>query len=257
MTLSEYLKLFQDTDAKAIGEGSTQYLYSKIAAREIYEFNPNAKIIIMLRNPVEFLYSYHNQCLLTLAENIEDFELALNAESERKAGKNIPSECTGPANLFYTDVATFSEQIQRYFDVFGKERVLITIFDDFKINTSLVYQKTLDFLNVDSNFQADFKIYNSRQTIRNKTVYNAYMNFKWSVHKVGRLLKPMPFHNYTKKQILNIINNEYLNEKILRKPDKSYINPNLKKQLAIKFTPEIKRLSSIIDRDLSHWIPTN
>ena len=254
MSLAEYLNLFQNTDANAIGEGSTQYLYSKIAAKEIYSFNPDAKIIVMLRNPVDFLYSYHNQCLLTLAEDIKDFELALKAESERKQCIRIPKECTGIANLYYSEVAKFSDQVQRYFDIFGRDRVRIIIFDDFKQDTSQVYRETLEFLGVNTEFEPEFKVYNSRQKIRNETLYHVYMNFNWSVHKIGRLLKPMPFHTSIKKLVLSIIHNEYLNKKLLRKTDSSTIKPELKRQLTVQFAPEIKKLSTLIDRDLNHWM---
>lgn len=79
-TEAEYLNLFRDGGGKLCGEGSTWYLFSKRAAKEIYDFNPDAKIIIMLREPVEFLRSLHNQLLFDGNEDIEDFQEALRAE---------------------------------------------------------------------------------------------------------------------------------------------------------------------------------
>ena len=59
-TKKDYLLLFsKDTSEKIVGEASTHYIFSKVAAKKICEFNPNAKIIICLRNPVDFLYSLH------------------------------------------------------------------------------------------------------------------------------------------------------------------------------------------------------
>ena len=61
--LNEYLAFFEPGDGKCCGEGSTWYLFSKTAASEIHRHNPSAKIIIMLRDPVEAMYSLHNQLL--------------------------------------------------------------------------------------------------------------------------------------------------------------------------------------------------
>ncbi|MFQ5570582.1 MAG: sulfotransferase, partial [Rhodothermales bacterium] len=56
-----YLSLFAGvTTEKRIGEASVWYLYSKKAAREIKAFAPEADVIIMLRNPVEMMYSLYS-----------------------------------------------------------------------------------------------------------------------------------------------------------------------------------------------------
>ncbi|RLG08342.1 MAG: sulfotransferase, partial [Thaumarchaeota archaeon] len=55
----EYLSYFRIAkDEKRLGEASTWYLYSKKAASNIKKFNPHAKIIVMLRHPIEMMYSY-------------------------------------------------------------------------------------------------------------------------------------------------------------------------------------------------------
>ena len=62
LSLNNYKSLF-NSDKKIIGEASTFYIFSKNAAKEIYDFNPDAKIIIMLRNLVDLAYSLHSQLL--------------------------------------------------------------------------------------------------------------------------------------------------------------------------------------------------
>ena len=57
---SAYLQIFAKAEgAEIAGESSTNYLYSQVAAEKIYNFNPDAKIIIILREPAKFLYSLH------------------------------------------------------------------------------------------------------------------------------------------------------------------------------------------------------
>ena len=89
----EYLTLFKGAKSdQKIGEASTFYLYSKSAPKEIKEYIPDAKIIIMLRNPIDFLYSLHSQLLFSGNEDVPDFEEALNLEEVRIQGNSLPKK---------------------------------------------------------------------------------------------------------------------------------------------------------------------
>lgn len=78
----DYLSLFDPAPAHAaaVGEASTWYLFSEAAAGAIHDFNPEARIIIMLRDPVKMMYSLHGQFLKDCNEVIEDFAQAIAAE---------------------------------------------------------------------------------------------------------------------------------------------------------------------------------
>ena len=102
------------TDEAVVGEASVWYLYSQNAAREIHSVCPNAKIIIMLRNPVDQMHSLHSQRLYSGLETIRDFEDALAAEADRKRGQRIPPHAHPVEGLFYGDVASYAYQVERY-----------------------------------------------------------------------------------------------------------------------------------------------
>src|SRR6266511_5324655 len=88
---SEYLENFEGaSDKKIIGEASVWYLSSKTAAEEIKKFAGDAKILIMLRNPVDVIHSMHSQHLYDGNEDILDFEAALSLDEKRKSGDNLP-----------------------------------------------------------------------------------------------------------------------------------------------------------------------
>ena len=75
--LEEYLNLFSGaTEEKIVGEASVWYLYSKEAVRNILEFNPNAKFIIMVRNPIKMAPSLHQQLFYNGRETEKDFNKA-------------------------------------------------------------------------------------------------------------------------------------------------------------------------------------
>src|SRR5882672_7839349 len=74
----KYQALFATAkNEKRIGEASVWQLYSKIAAYEIKEYSPTARVIIMLRNPVDMMYSLYGQHIFSGDEEISDFEEAL------------------------------------------------------------------------------------------------------------------------------------------------------------------------------------
>ena len=87
----EFLAHFADRQGEQrAGTAHTAYLQSKRAAREIKSKRPDADIIIMLRNPVDMLHSWHSELLYETIEDIEDFEAALDAEPARRRGERIP-----------------------------------------------------------------------------------------------------------------------------------------------------------------------
>ena len=113
-TQEEYLKLFEDAkDEKIVGEGSVIYMYSKESEQRIYDFNKDAKIIIMIREPVDFLYALHSEIVVTGKENEEDFKAALSLEDERKSGKNLPKRVRFPGMVYYSERMRIADQLQR------------------------------------------------------------------------------------------------------------------------------------------------
>ena len=158
-----YLDHFADAGhARRVGEASESSLYSRCAAAGIRKACPDADIVIMLRNPVDMLYSLHSQLLFSGVEDIEDFAEAMAAEPDRRKGERLPPVAHHPQRwLLYRQAARFAEQVLRYLDVFGRDRVHIILFDDFKSDTAAVYRDTLRFLGVDTGFQPDFEVHNA------------------------------------------------------------------------------------------------
>ena len=153
-------------DKKCIGVGSVWYLTSKIAATEIKKFSPSAKIIIMLRNPVDMIYSLHGLYVRTQNEDTADFQQALEMQALRMKGFSIPQNCYFPEGLFYTEVGKYHDKINRFIDVFTRENIHVIVFDDFSQNTPQCYRDTLEFLKVDADFQAEFDLEKAAKIIQ-------------------------------------------------------------------------------------------
>src|SRR5688500_16472783 len=167
LTPEQYLDLFASARGeKRIGEGSTWYIYSEEARRGIKEFDPQAKLIIMLRNPVSMMYSLHAQRLWLAREDIQDFEEALEAESDRQEGRRLPPYPFPLQLLFYRDCARYSSHVGAYLERFGAEQVKVIIFEEFVRNTEDCYREICDFLGIDTNFRPDFEVHNSNKKLR-------------------------------------------------------------------------------------------
>ncbi len=246
-TIDEYLSLFDlANDEMYLGEASITYLYSKEAAREIYEFNPDARIIIMLRNPVEMLYSLHSQLLFTEVEDIKDFEEALNAEPLRKQMKRIPRKCTIVNFLFYREWVKYPEQIRRYLNLFGEKQVHIILYNDFRKNVRETYRKTLEFLGCDTSFGPEkFDVINPNKVIRGRWILHL-LNRSLSV-RLARIIFP----SKTLRQKIAYAINSVLIRHVTRPP----LPPKLQRELEEEFLPMIEELEKLLGRDLSAWKP--
>ena len=244
-TKEQYLSFFTGAkNQKRIGDASTSYLHSSIAALEIKEFNPSAKIIIMLRSPVDAMYAYHHTNLYGGFEYIPDFETALNLEEKRKRGLCWP-DCPGILeNLFYRDTVRYTQQVQRYFDMFSCENVHIIIFDDFKNDTAGIYKQTLCFLGVNSNFCTDFRIIRPDKSLWSVAVQNFLLSPPHIVKSFSHMIIP----DNLRQTLVGSLRR--LNKTNAPRPP---MDTELRRRLQAEFAPEVERLSELLGRDLTHW----
>jgi hypothetical protein len=253
-----YFAMFKDAgDKRIVGESSVYYMLSKTAARNIYRFNPNSRIIIMLRNPVDMLPSFHAQLVYNRDEDIIDFEAALEAETRRKNGKlKIKDGLRFNERLFYSEVVSYTEQVQRYLSLFPREQVLVIIYDDFKEDTAAVYQETLEFLNIDPTFQPDFPIINSRKAIsaggsthqrERKNILRGVIELPSLKFTLISKMIPESLHKYLQRGMKGP---EPVNQ---ANQHDAPMNPRTRKQLQRKYRPEVERLTTLIGRDLNGW----
>lgn len=241
----EYLYSFSKARGeRRVGETSVWSLYSRRAAAEIKAFEPSARIIIMLRNPVEMIPSLHRQYLYTGNEDIESLEAALDAEEDRKKGRRIPETATFVQGLFYRDTARYAQQIQRYFDVFDRENVHVVIFDDFKKDPAETYKGVLRFLEVSTNFQPKFRVVNPSKRIHSKTLRNLSKHPSKGARQLVRTLIPRPVRH----GLIRVL--DHYNTRYEPPPP---VDPKLLERMRAEFAPEVEHLGRLLGRDLSQW----
>ena len=132
---TEYLKLFDGvTDEKIVGEATPYYLYDEKSPVLIHESSPQAKIIIILRDPVTRAFSHYLMRRRNGRED-RDFHQVISAKDKQ----NI-----------VLSWSNYSEYVKRYIEEFGQNQVKIIIFEEFIKEPRRIVKEVLEFLGVDS-----------------------------------------------------------------------------------------------------------
>lgn len=246
MTREQYEALFRDAKpGQRTGEASAWYLYSRSAAREISEASPQARIIVMLRNPVDVMSAQHSQLLFNVEEDIVDFGEALEAEPARRRGERLPPGPLRVENLYYRESVRFAEQLERYIQTFGRDRVHVIVFEDFRDRTAETYRGVLQFLGVDPAFAPDFEVRNPNKRVRFPLLQRLVYQPPGPLLRIVPWLRRFPLVHRAREAVLS------LNSSAARRQP---IDPDLRRRLLAEMAPEIERLGRLIDRDLSGWL---
>lgn len=242
----DYAALYKEAGgAKARGEASSKYLFSTEAAREIKAYAPDAKIIIIVRNPIDMMWSWHGQQLYAAEEDILDFDEALAAQEDRRNGRRIPPGAHGVNELQYTAMATFSPQIQRYFDVFGRDNVKVIIFDDFANDTVAAVKDVFRFLGVDDSFTPAIEVHNKGNWLRNPGVKRFLKSHPRIAKMVTRTI-PGSLRHKAGDALLAMKGGAPERPKTMKS--------ETRRRLCREFESEVRRLGELLGRDLSHWV---
>ncbi|MFO8015518.1 MAG: sulfotransferase [Candidatus Woesearchaeota archaeon] len=243
-TLPEYLKLFEGAGSRpVIGEASPHYIISKDAASNIHRFNPSAKILILVREPVGFLQSFHSEMVFNLHETEKDMEKALALESERRKGKNLPESAGTPSLLYYSEWLKYSDNIRRYLREFPRKQVKIIIFDDFRRDNHKVCRDIYRFLGIDDSFRPSSCTPNP-----NKELRFAFLKAFLRKPLVWRII-----HRVIPLKLYGLVENIF-KKLFMKEAPRKKISPHLRRKLMRKYKPEVKKVSRLLGRDLvSMW----
>lgn len=232
----DYKKLFKNVkNEKAIGEASNSYILYPKVAQSIHDYNPDAKIIMMLRNPVERAYSQYVMNL-RLGKTLEQDFIKEVESDDNKTNKGWG------ANHQYLFIGNYYQQVKRYLEIFPREQVLICWYDEYKQNPSAVIKSIYRFLNIDEEFEVDTSKKLNVAGVPKFGKLNYYINqvgiISWAKRALPKSWRA-PF------------------KKLMYSEDKSKIptiTPSAKAHLIDYYQGDIKQLSALVDKDLSHWL---
>lgn len=223
----DYLNLFAGTENyKVRGEGSVSYLFYESVPKKIKRKYPDAKIIILLRNPIKRAHSHY----------LMDYRIGLVKE------KFVDIIATGDiGNIYYQQyvgLSLYYDQVKRYMQEFGEANVMVILFEDFIKDTQKMMKEVCRFLQIDENFefipdviQNDFKVPNNS------------------------LIKTLYSNHYTRKFFAAVFPAS-LQDKIVSKffsKQKPVLLPEEKQLLSSIFREDVSKLAKIINRNLDVW----
>jgi O-antigen/teichoic acid export membrane protein len=241
-----YFELFRRGKGKAVrGEASVMYMFSKNAAREIYQCNPKARILICLRNPVDLVYSYYGQLRWGGYEDIRSFDGALEAETDRRMGRRVPKSALVPEALYYSEIGMLGAQVERYLKVFPREQLHFVMFDDLMKDTAKSYLGLLDFLGIARVEPRSYVVRNPHKEARSLTLSAWFQRPPWLAQLMLALV-PQPYRYIMLGHLQRLLNTRLIRREEMR--------PETRRRLQDYFASDIERLGVLIGRDLSGWL---
>ena len=233
-TESQYLNLFADAGGSAaVGEASVCYLWSASAPRNIANVVPAARIILVLRNPVERAFAQHRKLM-----HIHPVPLSFAAHIELGLSAHGPE--LNPAHPFL-ELGNYHRQMLRYLEYFPSEQIQVHLYDDYRADPAGMLRRIFAFLRVDPDYQPDLS----------------------TRHMTGGVPRSLKLHDiavrklrlgYRLKKILPDSAHSTLKKLIYRPGKSALIDPRDRARLVDYYRNDVLALSDLLKRDLSHWL---
>jgi hypothetical protein len=247
-TPEEYAALFASARAEQrIGEASPQYLWSRTAAGRIAAVQPDARIIAIVREPASFLRSLHLQFVESYIETEADFGKALALEDARRAGGEIPRYTYWPQMLLYSEHVRYVEQLRRYRDVFGAERMLVLVYDDLRADNAATVRRVLRFVGADDTVAIEPAEVNPTVQVRSQRLHEL-------LHAVSVGTGPT---SQALKRVLKTVLPQRLRRDAVRTARERFVYAQpqppdelLMAQLRERYRGEVAALGDYLERDL-------
>lgn len=223
----EYLKLFDfiEDPNQLYGEASVSYLFYSDVAKRIKKYNIDAKIIIMLRDPIDRAFSHY----------LMDFKLGLISEKF----ESVFLRKSGVFFQQYFELGNYTQQIKNYLNIFDSKNIHIIWHNDFRENSRLEIKKAYKFLGVDDNFMIDIiNRHNRFSSPRNTFVRKIYSLIRF--RKIMKFILP--------KRLSSIIKFFLFNEN-----EKPKLSTELRQRIKEYYLSEISDLEKLLDKDLHSW----
>ena len=220
----EYLDLYQETESfKAVGDLSSSYLFNKESPKRIHQFNPHAKIIIVLRNPVDRALSHYLMDVNLGYINVPLLEVINNKDTFKQHYQE------------YIELGFYEQQIRAYIKQFPDSQIKVVLSDTLYANTAETLKDIYSFINVSTTFITDFE-----------TVHNSYTVPRF------KALKSLVQSDGLKKMIPSGLKSglKSLIYKTNAEKPKLEVEKNLLREI---YKKSIVETETLINQDLSSW----
>ncbi len=218
----------------AVGEISPSYFHGAGVPKRVYDYNPDLRLILFLRDPIARAFSNH----------LHEVRIG------HLQGNDITFEYGLANNPSYIDQGLYATHLEHWLEYFPRDRILVVLFDDVISSKESVAKTVYKFLGISDSHKSESLFERSNESYVNRfallerakngirlMVKNAGLGWAWDA--VGRL---------GPQRLYRALN---------RRPFEAIIPPideSTKQALRIKFGDEVHRLESLINRSLDHWL---
>lgn len=239
--LKPYLEMFADAQDNQIkGETSNTYMYHEEAPLRIRYYNPEMKLIAILRQPSERLWSRY-----------------LHLARENKLPTPNFSDCLDRSTIWWRRNDLIKEgfyykNLSPFYNLFPNENIRIYLYEDLNRNGEEVLRDIFDFLEVDNSFMPDLDIrFNQSGFIINKKLDRIIGPKGIIQNSVKSLLGPQVYSGLKSNPTLQ----KFINRLRKRNLARPRLDPEVKRLLTHEvYAADLKQLQELIKKDLSHWL---
>jgi hypothetical protein len=239
--LADYLALFESANTgQLLGETSNTYMYHDDAPKRIKYYNPNVKLIAILRQPAGRLYSRFLHLAREKRTPTAQFADCLDKQSIWWRRNDLI-----PEGFYY-------KNLSKYYTMFPKENIRVYLYEEFNEHPEAVMKDIFTFLGVDPNFKVNSNVkFNESGFIKNDFLNKIYGQ-KGLVIRTVKALLPSLFIKGLKKNL-------FVQKQLNKLRSKNLVKPGMDPQVKFRLTHEvygddIRNLQNLIGKDLSSWL---
>jgi hypothetical protein len=242
---SRYLELFAGAgEDQILGEASTWYLYSEAALSTIKRWNPDARFIVFVRNPIEMAPALHSQLVYSLREPLGDFAAAWRAQDARRG---CAHRCRNPEILRYGRVCSLGSRLSAALSHLDRSVLKIVVMDDLRTSPRQVYMEILSFLGLPDDGRTSFPVYNDNKRHRSARLARLLRQPPAPIRLAKRMAKSAlrPFSDRPGDLVRSLHS---------QRATRPVLDSRLRAELRDYFEPDVAVLAGLLGRDLSHWL---
>jgi len=151
----------RDTSRKLAGEATANYLFHPEGAARAAAVAPDAKILVLVRDPVERAWSHWRERSRRGVETLP-FDDALAAEEERLATA-FAGDGSAAGNVAYRAQGRYADLLPPWLERFGRDRVLVLVSEELYADPAGTYAAAVAFLDLSPHGLASYPAYNYRE----------------------------------------------------------------------------------------------
>ncbi|MFI7587775.1 sulfotransferase family protein [Spongisporangium articulatum] len=235
----QYEALFEAAPAgKLRGESTPFYLYDLDSHRRIADDNPRAKLIVVIRDPIDRAYSNWMHLRSDGLEPIADFAEALAAEDERVERGFAPF-------WHYSRLGMYGEQLDHLYKHFPREQVHVLRYRDLVNDAAVAVDAVCEFLGVETGRVGSVPRENSRPYVDDTPRHRALSRVARGGAWLGSFAPPQVWRRASVPLLRALHTGD------ARRP---VLDPAVRAELVKPFAEDNALLARLLERDFSDWL---